>query len=1327
MFGAFCLAAQDFPFEHYFLEDGLPSYSVLSITQDNTGFMWIGTSAGLCRFDGKRFKTYRADAFVAGGLSANNITSLYTDSHGRLWVGTIYTPNLYDSYNDRFIPIKINGTGLGNVFCFYEDSRGAVWIGTNTGLYKMNPRHPGTTVVFPVKGNHEGISGHLVRAISEDKSGQIWVGTENGLTRIRQRHDSLFQFISFRLDSTRTTAITALAWGSDGQLWIGTQNRGLYAFHPPSQRFTSFYSRPADPAGLINNNIRCISADRQQRLWIGTQEGISLLYPLTRRFVNLSHKASEDKSLSQNSIYSIYQDRNGSVWVGTYFGGLNFMPGYQTPFKKLHSTDQANSVSNNVISRILEDRQQNLWIGTEGGGVNFLNRKTGQYRHYEHRTTDPHSLGSNLVKEIFLDSENFLWVGTHGGGLNVLDKNRQIFTKYVIDSTDPPASEISSILEDEKGQLWVASHTGLRRFIKEHGKIRGTGPPLPPLPVIPSYLYKDRRGGIWLAGVNGLYKYQGHLFLEIDPNLVVYCFAEDAGGALWVGGNGLTRITGPDLSPLSQRATILQDYKFMGLLAEDSGAFWLSSDKGLIHYRPRNNSLHHYTQRDGLTGNGFNYNAYLKDSQGLFYFGGFNGISFFDPAEIKVNQRIPSLVFTGLKLQHQELGIGDKTGILHQNPISVSAISLRHDQNIFTIEFALLNYIKSSKHVYAYRLMGFDKNWNETPLPSATYTNLPPGNYRFLVKGANNDGFWSMPHELLITVSPPFWLTWWAYGIYMLFAAALIFMITRFFFMRALLKKEEQLHTAKLNFFTNVSHEIRTHLTLVMAPVERILTEAGENRFIQQQLIQVKRNTHRLLKLVGELMDFRKAESHHLAIHPRTQDLVAFLQLIYDSFRESAQARSIRCTYRHEKEQIAVDFDAQQLEKVFFNLLANALKFTPEGGHIELYACLRNDKAVVTVTDNGRGIAPPYIEKLFTNFFQVADHGLQNTGYGIGLALAKNIVTLHQGRIDVESTAATPQQEGTTVFTVTLPLSKLPLQAIADNFGKTVSGDKKAPELPQMPPAPAMPQEQGRAQLLIVEDNPEVAQLLQEGLGETFAVTVTGNGLQGWEYAINELPDLIISDVMMPEMDGYDFCNKIKTDRRSSHIPVILLTAKSSQKEQISGLQQGADLYLTKPFSMAVLRLSVQNLLAARERMRQQFSRELSHLNIQSTLDEHTLEPRSGAGIEKAFLSELSAQIDNCLDDPEFGVDMLSKKMAMSTPVLYKKVRALTHMSVNEFIKRQRFKKAAALILQKDHTINEVAYMVGYEDRKYFSREFKKYYGMLPREFAENPTLRDSP
>jgi len=1324
------LHGQTLAFNHLTVEHGLVNYSVLSITQDANGFMWIGTRMGLNRYDGARFRLYKNDSKDSNSISNNNITTLFTDSKHTLWIGTAGGLDKYDPYKDAFERVWLNGERAGNIYAIYEDKKTNLWIGSTNGLHLLIDRQKKKFQSFYASAN--GIAGNIVRAICEDHNGDLWIGTNNGLTKMQRKNGS-YHFETFRHEdgkpgSISADYITTISEDEQHNLWIGTQNAGINLYRPATNSFTIYSHSNNNPSGIINNNIRQILLAKG-KLWIGTQEGLSILDPSTKTITSFQHNPSDKKSLSQNSIYSLFEDANGSTWIGTYFGGVNITYSSTTSFQSFQNNESHSSLSNNVVSSIVEDPQHNLWIGTEGGGLNFWNRTTGMFTAYRNKLNDATSLSSNLVKVVYVDKEGNPWAGTHGGGLCVLDRKQNKFKHYLYQENDAAtlASEVTSLMEDESSRFWVVRNSNLRLFKKNGTELQ----PLELNSVFPSMphdisavvLFKDASQNLWIGAAPGLYKLSGNTIKIIDTSYNVNCICEDANGTVWLGlsHGGLARYnkqTGKIIRYTANRDFI--NTNVVGLLSDDKENIWLSTDNGLIKFTPSQNRFQTYTVSDGLAGNEFNYNSYLKDSKGKLFFGGFNGITSFFPDNIETNKYIAPIVFTGLKLFNNNVSINDENKLLKENISFTKELVFEHDQNVFTIEFALLNFIKSNKNKYVYKLEGFDKDWNEVMAPSATYTNLPPGSYTFWVKGANNDGVWSKPVSIKIKMLPPLWLTWWAYCIYVIIAAAILFLVIRFFFLRELLKKEDELHQVKLNFFTNISHEIRTHLTLIMTPVEQMMEQKEKNSFDHQQLAQVKGNANRLLKLVNELMDFRKAETQNLQLHVARYNLIPFLQDIYTSFRELSLAKNIKISFIHDTENAPLYFDKEQLEKVFFNLLTNAFKFTPEGGRIILQVEQKEKQMVITVRDNGRGIAPQYLDKLFNNFFQVADHGFQNTGYGIGLALSKHIVELHKGSIDVESEPASKNQDGCTVFTVRLLQGNKHFEGTqilqpAETISQLISTAFDRSETIVIPVKETRTDK--TFTILLAEDNAELRALVHQNFIHHYHLIACENGLKAWEAATEQIPDLIISDVMMPEMDGFALCEKLKTDERTSHIPVILLTAKSSQSEQISGLETGADVYLTKPFSIKVLELNVRNLLASREKLRQRFNQRIT----EQQTDIPTLETVEGSvvnTVDKEFLNKVIELIEEHMDNPDFGVEMLSKKVAMSAPVLYKKIKAVTNLSVNEFVKSLRLKKAAWLLQQKKQTVYEVAYSVGYSDRKYFSKEFKKHFGKTPSEYA---------
>lgn len=1299
--------AQDLAFNHLTVEDGLSHNAVLSIVQDGQGFLWYGTRYGLNRYDGTRFRIYRHDPADSTSLPDNQIMSLYRDPHDILWVGTTAGLAKYDPVNDRFERIDLQPVRRVNVNCIYVDSRGRRWTGANNGLYLQD----GDRQEFITPGK---IAGFVVRCIYEDKKGNIWIGTSNGLTKMTNGRFETFRHEDGNPSSLAMNFITSVTEDAAGRLWIATQTGGINIYDHATGKF-SLLAQPA----IVNNIVRRVLRDRSGRMWVGTQEGLSIV-DKDGSVHHYQHQSRNDNSLSQNSIHSIYEDDNGVVWMGTYFGGVNMIHPYGTLFTAWHDHPPLDGVSNNVVSSIREDAQHNYWIATEGGGLNYFNRSTGHFTYYKHNVNDTGSIGSNLVKIVYEDKDHNIWAGTHGGGLNLFQHGR--FKRYFYNSKDAGtfSREITAILEDKKGRFWVGASDQLHLMHRTGTLLEKRADSVLTGTVTRQSIrcvFEDSRERIFIGTISGLYLFTGDSMRLLQPGYI-NSVQEDSRHNIWVSMyfGGLIKY-GTDLEKQASYRVKdgLPNDNVLGLLEDTQHDLWISTDNGLVRFNPVRNTFQTYTTSDGIAGNVFNYNSFLKNSQGEFLFGGYNGITSFYPEKIITNPHAAPIRFTGLRLFNNMVGIGQDNGLLKKDIGYTDALRFHHNQGVFTVEFALLNYVKSNKNRYAYRLEGADRDWIETDNPAVTYTNLSSGRYTLLVKGANNDGIWSKPARLEITILPPFWRTWWAYGIYLLLTAGVLLLITRVFFLRALLRKEDELHQVKLNFFTHVSHEIRTHLTLLLVPVEKMLETMKKGDPLESTLTQLRNNADRLLKLVSELMDFRKAETDHLRLHIQEQDLITFLDYIHASFRELSLDRGISISLQYDLEQAPLYFDREQLEKVFFNLLGNAFKFTPEGGKVAIHLLRQRNTYVITVTDNGRGIAPEYLDKLFTNFFQVQDHGWQNTGYGIGLALSKNIVEQHKGTLTVESEPSTPDKEGRTCFTVTLLQGYKHFEGSRHIFGDNtfVPAVPVVADVPQEAPGV---EETGNPKLfsmLVVEDNPELRALIRQTFQGQYQVLESENGADGLAVATSQIPDIVISDVMMPEMDGLQLCQLLKTDERTSHIPVVLLTAKSSQADQVSGLETGADLYITKPFSTKVLTLNVRNLLASREKMRERYSHQLQ---ADDTITVPDALPNS---VDQAFLLKVISLVEEHMDDAEFGVEMLARKVAMSQPVLYKKLKAVTGMSVNDFVKSLRLKKAAALIRTRQHAVYEVAYMVGYNDRKYFSREFKKQFGKTPSEFAE--------
>jgi ligand-binding sensor domain-containing protein/signal transduction histidine kinase/DNA-binding response OmpR family regulator len=1331
-------------FNNFTIENGLSQNSVVAITQDKAHFLWFGTRQGLNRYDGYQFKIYRNNPEQKQSLSSNEITQLLTDSKGRMWVGTVNGLNRYDQVRDQFMRVKLGAINKKKnpvIESIYEDRQHRIWVGSSSGLHLLTDDTKNTFHSFQF-GQKKKTTDNTIYAIFQDKKENIWLGTPGGLILMKEKNGR-YTYKRFRYNPNQNNSIgsnyvTAINADRQGNLWVGTDN-GLSLFDQKTQTFNTYRHNDKDSTGIVHSDIRDITVDRKGLLWIGTQEGLSILDPINKKFRNYQHDTELKNSISHNSVHSIFQDINQTMWVGTYFGGVNYSYPIATRFNVYRNNKLKPSISGNIISCIVEDELKNLWVGTEGAGLNYIDRKHNRYTSYKTRPNDSNSISSNLIKIVIKDNTESgpLIIGTHHGGLNLFNPATGRFKRIlnVKDSSNAiGTAEIVALSQDQYGTIWVGSWNGLS-ILKKQGK---GYPERTTKSVLDKYIKAENRGiqvlfrdhahQLWIGTTAGLFSYNfSNHKLSLykkkasDPTKLksdyINCLIEASDGQLCIG----TYFGG--LSLFNKQTNKFKTYdesdglannNVLGIVEDKAGNLWISTANGLSKLNLKTGVFRNYTQVDGLAGNEFNFRSYLGSRNGEVFLGGLNGMTAFYPKNIETNDDVVPIVFTGLKLFNQPVDVNGPDQLLKEQLMNTKELTFKYDQNNFTIGFALLNYIKSDKNKYAYKLEGYDRDWNQVDHPSATYTNLPSGKYQFVVKGLNNDGIeGSNSARIEIHISPPIWASWWACLIYLLIFATILFLVIRYLFVRALLKRTENIQQMKLNFFTHVSHEIRTPLTLILGPLESLLKSTKDLPEVNNQVVPIKNNADRLMRLITELMDFRKNESGKLKLNVANYDIIAFAGEIFQSFSYLASKNHIDYHFDHVSPDIELYFDKEQMEKVLFNLLSNAFKFTKPNGSIRLSITQNAADVIVQVRDNGIGIPYDSQARLFSEFFQVNAQGSNHIGSGIGLALSKSIITAHHGNISIESTPANSDQPGDTCFTVTLKTGKAHFSAVDlksfldDDMGNSIySAPIPVADLTIADTQTPRHQET----ILIVEDNEEIRQLLRNYIGNDYKIIESNNGQEGWETATELLPELIICDVMMPIMDGLELTKNLKTDERTSHIPIILLTAKSSYTHQIEGMEMGADSYVTKPFSMELLKLNVRNLLQSRANMRQKFSQQVS------------LQPQniSVSTIDHAFMGKVIECIEARMSDQDFGVPELSAQIGMSQPVLYKKIRAITDLSVNDFIKSIRLKKAAQLLLQKVHNISEVSYLVGFNDPKYFSREFRKQYGQTPRAYLNS-------
>ncbi|WP_304063518.1 hybrid sensor histidine kinase/response regulator transcription factor [Pedobacter glucosidilyticus] len=1343
-------------FDHISISSGLSQSTVLSIYKDSRGYMWFGTRDCLNRYDGRSIKIYKNNPKDSSSISTDDyIYSIYEDRSKNLWIGTQDGLNRYIPESDSFERIKYNPKDKNSisdriVLAIHQTKDGKLFFGTNDGLSILEASEKRN---FKKLYKKNGLAGNQVYSVFEDSKKRVWIGTTTGLSVLTFKHHKPYITSYYHNKNLKSSisgnSIKSIAEDSDGNIWIGTETSGLNKFIESTRSFIRYQVKPLEKNSLSSNNIRKIIKDRKGNLWIATMTGLNILNTKDMKFMIYRHDSENPNSLSDNSIKEIYEDNQGSIWLGTMFGGVNVKHPNTIPFTVEKHSKYRNSISSDIISAITADKYGNLWIGTEGQGLNFYNKKTQLYTNFLNQPLNSNSIGHNTVKDIFEDSKGNIWIGLFQGGLDVYNPKTGTFKHYTPDPNNPKALSygyVSSITEDKDGQLWVAtSSKGINLFNRdtETFTVYDTSKNSR-IKISSSYIrqvFCDSRGNLWIGTAKGLnlIPYKSTKAIYFTKNTAsktalqsghINAILEDSKGRIWIGSHH----GGLSLYVPKTNSFINYDIKngvasnnIINILEDKEGYLWVSTDRGLSKFDTQRKIFKNYTVADGLPANEFNYNSAFKDKNGKLYFGSYNGLVSFQPKEIEENKTIPKVVFSGLKLFNKPVGINSSDGLLEKDISFTEEIVFNANQNIFTIDFLALNYINPERNKYAYKLDGFEKDWNYVSTPSATYTNLPPGKYDFLVKASNNDGLWNPEAtKLVIIIKPPLWKTWWAYLLYFIMASGLLFLVIRFFRRQARLEtqlyyehlntqKIEELYQLKLDFFTRISHEIRTPLTLIFAPLENLIKQTAEQQAVSKQIIQIKNNAERLLRLITELLDFRKIETGNMKILVQQYNLVDFCDTIFNSFTTIAESRQIDYSFKTSNQQLLLFFDANQMEKVLYNILSNAFKYTPDGGTIVLALADDKEEVHLTVEDNGIGISLADQKKIFTNFYQANQNTHKKEGWGIGLALSKNIVEQHHGRISLISRPETENTAGKTSFKVSLKKGQAHFSK--EEFAQENDVLENQPVwLPEIDlyPQPFIEEEEVPSQekkytILIVEDNDELRTFIRQSLEKYYHIMESLNGLQAWELAIEQLPDIIISDVNMPVMDGFELCSKLKQEERTSHIPVILLTAMAANMHQIDGLQAGADIYLTKPFSIQVLELSVKNLLAGREALKDRYSKQVM-------LMPRKLEIESP---DEKFLNKLMKLIEDNLEDPEFNVTSLVVEIGMSQTVLYKKIKALTDLSITDFIKSVRLKRAAQLLEDNQLSIAEIAYSVGFNDRKYFSKEFKKQFGKAPSDYRD--------
>lgn len=1359
-----CLFSQDKfdNFQFRSIQETTSKRAISSITQDKNGFIWIGTNgAGLYRYDGVNYFGYQYNK-KPGSVNSNFIYSTFIDSNNNLWVGTDDGLCLYNRDLDNFTKINIEDVitkGYDEpitVKTIIQDNHGNLILGTyGFGLFKLNIKTLQASLIPSkiLKKNN-----FLIKSSVKNKQGIIYLGTSYGLLeldlneKVKQVYKDKFKREPL-LDDIENLVIDKY-----GYIWLGTTENGLIKIKPETDnyQFENYF--------ITKNKILSIIESSLDYIICGTEnDGLLVVNHKGQVLQKYLHSKYNNFSLKSNSVWSLYEDKEKRLWLGYFNKGLGVFDKPNNQFNSLESlVNNDNSLQTSSVTSVIKDRKGNLLMSNEGGGLDIYNLSNKSYIHVNQNNQNYYSgLDAADIQTIFIDSKQNIWIGSWDRGIYFLKNGTTRFINYnTTNATGLKSNRIFSFSEDSKGRIWIGTFIkGLHYFDnKSNTFVHCNSKQFTENALDNAFIRKvfvDSDNVLWVGTILGLYqvslkddsdfkvtKMRDAMFKDktkynsIQTILSIY---ESNDKTIWIGTDG------EGLFNYNKKTNKFSNYNdFPGfteksvraIISDNNGSLWISGGSGLTKLDFKNKKSTHFTKDDGLIDNDFSNNAVFKDENGELYFGGYEGVNYFNPNEIKKTEQAPKLYFSDFKLFNRSVKPNEDASPLTKVISQTKEIILNYTQSVFTIEYVGINYNYSKKNQYAYYLEGFEKDWNYVGNNrTATYTNLAPGNYIFKVKSANADGSWSNDQlELKIKILPPWWKSIWAYLAYTSILVFLLIYFNKIYQNRfkakqaILLEKEKNIQSEKLNnnklqFFTNISHEFRTPLTLIINPLEDILRSKNVSPEIHNKLKIVHKSSDRLSRLINELMDFNKLEFNKIFLQVKKIEVVAFTEEIISYFDEEAAARNITINFESSLDELEDWLDPKMLEKIIFNIISNAFKFTPDNGFITIaidktdtdHSLLMNGNTVpsfsITITDTGSGIHKKDLKRIFDRFYQVNNVNKDYYGStGIGLEVVKEFIELHKGKIDVES-----QVGQGTKFTVTFPLGKsfYKKNEIVDEVFKLEKNKNKflfeSNDLADDDEVTAQKIENPALEtaklytVLIVEDNTELRNYLKHELSKSYKVIVAENGQKGYELAVQKLPDLIITDVIMPVMDGLQLCKNIKGDLKTSHIPLLMLSAKAMVKDRLEGIDSGADIYLSKPFELDILKSSLAQLITSRQIMFKKFYSGITKDGKDKT-----------TSLDNDFIQKILHFINENISEPLLTVELLSSKIYLSRSQLYRKIKTLTGVSVNEFIRNVRLEKAKQLIEQGNNNINEISYKVGFTSPSYFSKCYKIKYGHLP-------------
>lgn len=1322
--------AQHYDIKKLGIEEGISSNYVVSITQDRKGFLWFATESGLNRFDGNQFKIYKKNT-TSHSISGNELNKVYTDNYDDVvWIATQREGlNMFDCNTETFTQYKHNENDpfsiITNDITDIINSRdGNIWLSTYyRGVEYFDKKkkqfeHYNRSTIPDMVNDH-------VWSVNEDNKGYLYIGHVNaGLSVLSLKDKTIRNFTHKPGDdeSLPGNEVRTIYIDKDDHVWIGTNN-GLALFNTDKGSFIVFRHNPQNKVSLASDYIYTINQLEDGKLWIGTEKGgVSILDIKQSMFIAPQHAVLENiayrddnKGFSNPTIRSIYQDSFNNIWFGTYGGGINFI-GHRSAFFNTWTYSPVqqlgNVLSNPIAWGICTDENDRIWVGTDGGGINVFENgeRVRILDKKRNNTTD------DAILAAMRDADNNLWFGTFSGGVNVYDARKKTMSKLIMDEK---STDIRCFYEDNDQHIWIGCNNGLYRYntITRQGLLYSSDNSDLPNNLVRA-VAKDDKGQLWV-GFFG----QGLAVLDKDlkvvsiydtysgfPSNTVNHLYKDTVGQMWVAtGEGLVCFNTAGEYVTYSEQDGLSNSHIRAITADTDGNIWFSTIGGISRFLLAQKKFYNYNHHSGVPLGDFMSGSVTKNAKGTIYFGSQNGVCYFDPASIPTHIDLPSTVITGFRIFSNQLKLSDNEAHV---PVSPN-IELKHNQNTFNVSFNVLDYSLNQLVEYAYMFKGLEDLWYHVQGEnSVTFRNIPPGTYELLIRSRIKNQEWGDDMtSLKIVIDPPFWLTWWAKTLYLIAALIVAFLILQSYKRKLDLEnslilekrnhlQDQELHDERIRFFTNITHELRTPLTLILGPLEDLQGDTGLSEKHSAKISVIYKSASRLLNLINQILEFRKTENQSKKLSVYKGDLSLLVEEIGLKYKELNGNKNIDFKTVIATRNVKLYFDPDIITTILENLLSNAFKYTQAGNIVLTLRDVKEKDANYTeieVRDTGSGIPADAIPKIFDRYYQVGKDK-QVSGTGIGLALVQNLVSIHQGTVSVDSKLGKGSSFRFRIKTDNTYPHARHLDSTPDNTAENSNEEHT----------------EGKQIVLVVEDNHDIRDYIFKSLSEQYLVYTAANGKEGLEEAYAHIPDIVISDIMMPKMDGFEFSKILKDDIRTSHIPIILLTAKDSIQDRKEGYNIGVDSYITKPFSAALLQSRITNLLETRNK--------LAELISKNTINKNAVVIDSLNKIDNEFIEKVTSIIEQHIDSDKVDVVFIADKMNMSHSTLYRKIKALTGISVNEFIRKVRISNAEKLLLTGKYTISEISYMVGINSIIYFRKCFKEEFGMVPSEYLRKIT-----